>query len=314
MRSVILFRTHVWDDFTSRQFAKIPDIPGIDRVILANNTGGQCPPVEGLPFVTFEYADFAKLGLEIGTKNDATWYNADYPLYYYASLYPDYDYYILWEYDVVVRADLATIMQKVQEDGIELVAPVSNEPLSECIFLNTAKGVYDENCTEKMYFQFAIFSKKAVDFFLSRRLELSRKFRENEIKSWPHCELFIGSEVLSGNVTFDQLAHYGAADHFSYFPAILEDDIEKYPDQKFLHPVLDTERFVKSVIVYEGRPERYFNPASSFHKTLRRFPSSLYARPLYDAWKLRGRRVMNVCKEKIPAILRNATHAEHIHE
>lgn len=303
MRCVILFRTHTWDDFILRQYEKVRDSSPFDVVILANNTGGMCPPIDGLPFVTFEFSDFEKMGLASGIKGDGTWYNADYPLYYYAKKFPDYDYYIIWEYDVVVRPNIGALMEQVVQHGHDVVAQRVDDPFHDCDYIYSIDGVYSPSLVEKTYFPLAVFSKKAVDELFARRLRLSKRLHSGEIKFWPHAELFMGTELRASELSVAQFSSYGAAKFLSHYPPIFEEDLSWMSQEQFIHPVLDAKRYVESVIRYEGRPERYLNPSSAFHKTLRRFPFSLYRQSLFRAFQRRFIKVSGICKTKIISIL-----------
>ncbi|NHO33676.1 hypothetical protein [Acetobacter fallax] len=309
MRCVILFRTHVWDDFVFRQFIKARDSSPFEIVILANNTNGLCPPIDGLPFVTFQVSDFRKLGLASGIEGDSTWYNADYPLYYYTSLFPDYDYYILWEYDVVVQADLPALMLEVAQEKKDVIAKTVDDPFHDCDYLYSIEGVYLKEDVEKTYFPFSIFSRRAVAELFSRRLFLSDRLNFGDIKVWPHAELFMGTELRASDLSLAQLSRYGKADFFSHYPPLFEGDIDQMKEQQFLHPVLDVERYLASVIRYEGRPGRFFNPMSNFHKTLRRFPASLYGQRLYAALIARARKLSGLLEQKLRGNRPNPRHS-----
>ncbi|NHN86940.1 hypothetical protein GOB93_20510 [Acetobacter musti] len=306
MNCVILFRTHVWDDFVFRQYKMVKQNSPFEVIILANNTNGICPPINNLPFVTFCIADFEKMGLYIGDKSDCTWYNADYPLYYYFKLFNKYDYYIIWEYDVVVRANISVLMERVIKDFQDVVAFTVDDPFYDCDYIYSISGVYPKDTVEKTYFPFAVFSRRAVAELLSRRLYLSDQINSGKIKVWPHAELFMGTELKTSRLTVSQLTDYGAANFFSHYPPLFEGDIQTMVEEQFLHPVLDAKRYVNSIIRYEGRPGRYFNPTSLFHKTLRRFPFSLYKRDLYAALIKRATRVRKIANEKMNYILYNS--------
>ncbi|KXV61563.1 hypothetical protein AD948_01255 [Acetobacter senegalensis] len=299
MRCVILFRTHIWDDFTLRQYMRLPKSDSFDSVILANNTDGLCPPVEHLPFVIFTTDDLLKMGLESGPDKNMVWWNADYPLYYYSSLFPNYDYYILCEYDVFINCDLEKIIKSISREKKDIIALTSSSSLEGCIYLQSAEGVYPYENIRKTYFPFAIFSKRSIDFLYERRLVLSKHYREKKIYNWPHCELFVGTEIHASNLDVVQLTAYGKADYFSHYPPILEENIFYLREQNYIHPVLDSKRFLNSTIHYEGRPERFFNPFSTFHKTLRRYPFSFYADPLRKALLTRFYRISNSIKKSL---------------
>ncbi|MFT8674721.1 MAG: hypothetical protein ABF990_05485 [Acetobacter sp.] len=291
-RYAVLFRTHVWDDFVERQFARMRQtVRHGDVHILANNTSGSCPAVAGLPFMTFTEHDLEAMGLARGGKGEMLWNNVDYALYYFLQTHPDYDYYILFEYDVVANTDLDRMMIKVAHDSVDLVGTTKGPTLENWWFRTTCSDLYADKDIVKMLLPFGIFSNRAVRFLFERRLALSARFLEGTLTHWPHCEAFIPTELALAGFRLGELSSYATLARYSHEPAFLEDDVKNPDANELIHPVLDTHRYIASTIRYEGRPETYFIPGSSFRRKLARFPRSFYMPLLKNAI---GRRFVSV--------------------
>jgi hypothetical protein len=292
-RYAVLFRTHMWDPFIARQFARVQERVGAgDVYVVANNTSGSCNAIEGVRLVTFTEAQIEALGYARGiSANDMVWFNVDYALYYFARQQPDYDYYVLFEYDVLVNADLDRVLEMVAERGADFVGLSEGEPVSEWRYKSSCGGIYAEADVRKMLFPLGILSKRAVDYLSMRRLQLSERLRSGDIQTWPHCEAFIATELSLGGFCVDELSAYGSIDRFSFAPAYLEEDLGTLAGASFVHPLLDTNRYISSTIKYEWKPERFFLPRSVFRRRLSRFPWRSYMRPLIQALRLRLRQV-----------------------
>ncbi|MBO1325510.1 hypothetical protein K2X14_10770 [Acetobacter sp. TBRC 12305] len=287
-RYAVLFRTHVWDSFIERQFARLRQIVRHGDVhIVANNTAGTCPPVAGLPFMTFTESELEAMGLARGGEGEMLWNNVDYALYYFMKACPDYDYYILFEYDVMANIDLDAVMAKVLDDRADLVGTTKGPPLKNWWFRQTCADVYPEDDVVKMLLPLGIFSNRAVRFLFEKRLSMSARLPDGSARNWPHCEAFIPTELSLAGFKLAELSSYGAIERYSHEPAYLEDDVKTPAVDEFIHPVLDTSRYIASAIRYEGRPETYFIPGSPFRRKLARFPRGFYMPLLRDAFRRR---------------------------
>jgi hypothetical protein len=305
-RYAVLFRIHVWDAFVERQYHRLLEqCPGGDVFIVANNTSGNCNPVGGLPWVEFRESDLEAMGLARAGDGELLWFNIDYALYFFLKLKSDYDHYVLVEYDVMATSNIDRIVLQAQIRAADLVGVEHTQPVREWYYLKTCDGVYHRDDVRKMLFPFGIFSKRAIEYLFSRRLSLSQKLREGAIETWPHCEFFVTTELHLAQYNIDELKSYDVAHKIDYQPAYFEHDIEAMAETDLVHPVLDAERFVRSAIHYDKRPERYFLPSSEIHRKLVRFPVSMYAGPLSQALRKRIGQVPDRLSRKITSAVAN---------
>lgn len=310
-RYAVLFRTHVWDSFVERQFLRLRSMIGNgDLFIVANNTSGECHIPEDLPCVAFHESDFRRQGLEFGVGGNPMWYNVDYALYFFADKYDQYDYYILFEYDVRGNIDFDRLMNDIHRDGSDLVGLTSGGMFDKWHFYKSCMGLYKEMDLTKTFLQIGIFSRRNVGLLHRRRLALSEQFRAGTLKNWPHCEAFIPIETKLAGHRVTELSNYLNVRRYSHEPAYLEEDTENLEENEVVHPVLDRKRYILSTIRYEGRPEKFFLPGSSFGKRLRRLPVRDYFLPLIKALWCRSRTLVTGLLGKVSFLSLTKTREE----
>ncbi|MBV1832564.1 hypothetical protein [Novacetimonas pomaceti] len=299
-RYAVLFRTHTWDSFVERQFFRLQSlIDQGDLFVVVNNTSGKTRIPDTLRVVGFQESDFGKMGLADGGEGNLMWYNVDYALYFFMNIYDDYDYYVLFEYDVRGNVNFDELIKKVHDNRSDLVGVTASGAFNKWWFFQSCVGVYEEKELVKTFLQIGIFSRRAVSLLLRRRLEMSAQFRSGMLMNWPHCEAFIPIEIRKAGYRFSDLSSYVNVNRYSHEPAHLEEDTNFLEENEIIHPVLDTKRYILSTIRYEGRPEKFFIPSSSFGKKLRRFPVSSYGVPLFHALKKRAKLLFSLLGEKI---------------
>jgi hypothetical protein len=299
-RYAVLFRTHVWDKFIDRQYGRLCDqIGNGDVFVVANNTSGTCNPPDDLPLVSFCEGDIVDLGYAKGGSGEMLWYNVDYALYYFAKLKPDYDYYVLFEYDVVVTVPLDEVIAAVHASGIDLVGLSTSDPISEWWFRSSCLEVYKEEELRKMLLPLGIFSSNAVRHLSRRRLELSGDLRSGQLQTWPHCEAFIPTELARAGYVIEELSRFGPSEHLNHTPPLLEHDLGAMQGESFLHPVLDTPRYVANAIKYEYRPESFFLPSSILRQRLRRVAVGHYVGPLCNALRARAASLPHILARRL---------------
>lgn len=301
-RYAVLFRTHLWDAFVERQYRRlVAQVGQGDVFIVANNTSGTCNAIAGLPFVTFTERDIEALGYARAGAGELLWYNVDYALYYFVKHHADYDYYVIFEYDVVSNVPLDDLLAKAHARGVDLIGLTKGDPVSQWWFRSTCLEAYDEATIRKMLLPLAVYSKRAVAHLSRRRLDLADALRSGRITQWPHCEAFIVTELALGGFKIDELCDYGSTAKLSYEPAYLEQDLGNLGSDSFIHPVLDPIRYAANIIKYEWRPEKYFLPSSEFRRRLAPFPVRAYAKPLGRAIRGRIMKLPDILARKLRA-------------
>jgi hypothetical protein len=304
----VLFRTHGWDAFIARQYDRVQRrCRSGDLFVVANNTSGECGNLPVPNVLTFTESDITAMGYARAGVGQMLWYNVDYALYYFLAQYPGYDYYVLFEYDVVINTDLDALINAVSERKMDLVGLTKGEPVAEWWFLPSCLELYAKEDIRKMLLPLAVFSRTAIEHLADRKLALSKRFHAGEVKQWPHCEAFIVTELTQAGFAIDEFDRYGSTARLNYAPAYIEQDLVNFSDSSFIHPLLDPKRYVENVLKYEWRPERFFLISSSLRRQLTKAPPYEYIPALTIALGRRISKVLRRLTERVSWSFRKLT-------
>ena len=287
-RYAVMLRTHVWDDFVARQYDRLVAKTGDGQVfVLLDETNGRVE-VDRDNVVRYTQGDLLALGLAKAGPGNLLWYNGDYSLYVFLDRYPDFDYYIMVEYDVTVNVALDDVVAKARREGIGFIGLSKDvEPIPEWSFTETCLDAYSMEQVQKRLICLAVFSAAAARQLFDRRLELSRAHARGGMRRWPYCEAYIPTELGVSGFKMAELTEFGRADHYDWLPAIAENDINLLRDQAFVHPVLDSERYVAHTMKDTWPPESFFYPRSATRRRLTRVSPRFYGPVLARALRER---------------------------
>ncbi|MGY2051405.1 FAD-dependent oxidoreductase [Methylobacterium sp. JK268] len=290
-RYAVLFRTHLWDAFVERQFARLKERVGRgDLFVLLDETGG--PVATGQEaVVSHTNAGILDLGLAAAGEGNLLWYNGDYPLYAFLREHPGYDYYVMTEYDVCVNADLDDLVDRAARAGAGLVSLTKGEPVAEWAHAASCQESYPPDAVRKSLICFAMFSRAAVERLFEKRLALSQARARGEIARWPFCEGFIPTELAVSGFRQMELSELGSTAQYDWWPPVLEDDLPTLAAETFVHPVLDRARFVDSALRIWQVPD-LFDGRSALRQRLRKVPVSVYGPRLARVLRTRVERAL----------------------
>lgn len=278
-RYAVLFRTHLWDDFVARQYERLKSRTGRgDLYVLLDETNG---PVETgqAAVVGHTNASIEALGLAPAGGGNLLWYNGDYPLYFFYDRHPDYDYYVMVEYDVCINIDLDHLVDRCLREGAGLAALAKGEAVSDWAHAASCQEIYPPQAVAKRLICLATFSRDAVRHLFERRLALSAEIRAGAIQAWPFCEGYIPTELAVSGFKLLELSELGTTERYDWWPPVLEDDLPGLDGQTFIHPVLDRARYVDSALRIWRIPE-LFDARSGLRRRLSRVPLHVFAPPL----------------------------------
>ncbi len=71
--------------------------------------------------IRYEESDLVRIGFPHIAEGSLFWYNADYPLYYFRHLMPEYDVVVTVEYDAVPNVDLDDLVRRFRAENLDLV-------------------------------------------------------------------------------------------------------------------------------------------------------------------------------------------------
>lgn len=291
-RIAVLFRTHFWDDFAQRQFDRLLAVAGgSDVFVLVDETSGPVAvPHDRVIRVT--EARLLAMGLPRAGEGNMLWFNGDYPLYAVLQAEPGYDYYLQLEYDVVINRPIAELVERAVADGADYVGLTKGEPTAEWFWRDSCTQTYALADLRHQLICLSLFSARALRHLWERRIAHAGARAAGTLSTWPFCEGFIPTELALGGFVCRELSDYGETAAYDHWPPYLENDMPRLRDMPFVHPVLDQPRYIASLHKYRIGLTGYLNPASLFHRKLRRLPARDYLPVLARSFWQKARRTL----------------------
>jgi hypothetical protein len=281
MRYAVVFKTYAWDAFVHRQAARCQAAAGSgDFFISIDETNGQVGSVPFERVVRTSNAELIAAGFANRyEKGSLLWWNPDYVHYQFQELYPDYDYYVFIEYDVVVQASLEHLVAGMAADQVDLVDLPIRMPKDDWHWTLFHLQTYAYESLQGALICTTAFSRRALELLARRR----RQMAGENVSYWPTAEVFIPTEIARAGYHSKSLAAFGGVDRYDWFPPVLEDDLAQAGGGGFLHPVLDRGRFLTAMLKTTARFRSFLYPRSKLWKSLARFPSHEYLPRLHTA-------------------------------
>ncbi len=292
-RFAVIFRTHFWDDFAQRQFDRLLSQAGEGHVfVLVDETNGRVEGIKHDRVVRLTEQDVLDMGLPRAGMGNLLWFNGDYPLYYFLQQHGSYDYYLQLEYDVVLNTDVDRLVSRAAIDGADFVGLTKGEPVHEWAWLPTCQGVYDPEEIQYKLICLSLFSRRALQLLAARRLAMAEQLRQSAIETWPFCEGFIATEIGRNGFVSVELSHYVNTDAYDSWPPFVESDLPIMADSPVIHPVLDQERYISSLLKYKVGLIGYMDVNSLLHRKLRRLPVGTYVSALVQSFSRKAIRTL----------------------
>ena len=245
MRCLIVFRTHFWDTSIAvlAERAKA-SAPSAEFVVATDETGGPST-VEG--FQTLPHRDdFSAYSLPALPKGRVLWWNADYVLYAARKARPDFDYYVMLEYDVFVNCDLDKVLAQCAERGVDLVAQDIKRITSENPWFSSISE-FDLQPWWALI-PFLIVSARAIDVMLQTRQAIAAQLAAGEVSNWPYCETFIPTAILQhSEMIFAQLSDLVDTQLLRFRPYLSTLDPQLNRSQSMAHPVLGGANYIRAL-------------------------------------------------------------------
>jgi hypothetical protein len=271
MRVAVLFTTYSWDKFVERQYQRVlATAHGADVFVMVDETRKRLPTSAERVIRTSQKDLEVTLGLPLRFepglgKDEPLWWNLDYLTYRFFIENPDYDYCITLDYDACINIDLAHIVSEMKRHQIDLVAepPYINKEgwYWEKLHLDT----YSSDEIEGRLLCIMIMSHHAAEILFSRR----RAMADVATKFWPFCEVFVPVEMKRAGLKMEKLSMFGSVDRFGFRPPYWEGNYGELRNYSFVHPVLDSERFLNVVIPEHLRLSDIVRPRSEFGRQIR---------------------------------------------
>ncbi|MBS0641519.1 MAG: hypothetical protein JSS43_16760 [Proteobacteria bacterium] len=244
----VLFKCHDWRAFERRQLDRLAQrARSADIFVLADKTKPGVAAIDHPAERTFylDAGDARAIGLEHVHGAPVFWYSNDYPLHIFAQRYRHYQYYLMIEFDVVVNADLDSLIRNLQAKAIDFVGEPIRTPLAEWPWRDGCGGWYADADIRHWLTCISAFSNRAAHHLYRRRVAASARLRGGEVESLPMCEAVVPTELHLAGFHLVPLSQLGSAVHFSTAPYYPEERLAAFAQEDFVHPVLDEDRFLE---------------------------------------------------------------------
>jgi hypothetical protein len=245
----VLFKAFAMDDFVMRRLARVVAASsGGDVYLMMDETRGSAGFISFDRVIRYRESDLADLGFAAISEGSLFWYNADYPLYYFQHLHPDYDMIVMVEYDAVPNTDLDGVVRECREQHVDLVGhSIPAKTLETYWWTSTMLRYYAPADIRPYQICAAIFSARAIRHLAECRLRQGQGYDLPDAKAWPIGEAFIGTELARHGFKLRELSSFSPLTGYDWWPPIHELELADYAGQIFVHPVLSGRRYVNSL-------------------------------------------------------------------
>ena len=267
-RYTIVFTTYSWDHFVERQYRRVlSQCKTGDVYILADETRGALPIDAAFPKLSITEDIVADLSVSRQFNKALFWHNLDYLYMAFFAAHPEYEYYIFMDYDAVIREDVDRLIARIVQARADLVAEPVADDMAKWKYTRQHAKLYPPDRIAGCILPVVVLSHAAVAHLSRRRRELSALAAIRRDFFWPFCEAFVATELAVAGFKSVNLSSFGDTSHFAWWPAIFEDQLCAMPGEGFLHPVLDYERFVGSLLQHTPHRQLWRVPARIFNET-----------------------------------------------
>jgi hypothetical protein len=235
------------DSFVKRRLARVvAAAPSGDVYLMMDETNGGAGAIEFDRVIRYRETDLAALGFPRIARGSLFWYNADYPLYYFRHLQPDYDVVVAVEYDAVPNIDLDTLVEKFRGEELDFVGHAIQKSADTYWWTNTMLRFYTREQVRPYQICAAIFSARAIAHLAACRLRHGAA-GVSDADEWPIGETFVGTELAAAGFRLRDLSAFGRLTRYDWWPPVHERELPDCTGEVFVHPVLAGRRYVKSL-------------------------------------------------------------------
>lgn len=285
----VIFKTFAWDAFIQRQAERCAMAAGRGAFFISvDETNGAVGPVPFPEVLRIRSTEMPAMGLATRFERGSLfWWNADYAHYQFFQDHPDFDFYVFVEYDVSVHTPLEAIVDEAARRGIDFVGvPISRAEGNWC-WTAPHEQVYPSGEIHGALVCVCIFSRRALASLFSRRREMTG--RAEQLSYWPSAEAFLPTEVRRLGLTSASLEEFGDISRYDWSPPYLEADVYRSTPRGFVHPVCDSNRFLRRIRAERPDIWRLLDRSRHVSRSLLRYHPRVYAALLAQAALLGGR-------------------------
>jgi hypothetical protein len=247
-RYAVLFKAFTTDDFVKRRLEHVvASAPSGDVYLMIDETHKPGGRVDFDRVIRYQEADLVRLGFPHICEGSLFWYNADYPLYYFRHLRPEYDVIVSVEYDAVPNVDLDEVVDRFRAENLDLVGrTIANKTTDTYWWTNTMLHFYSLDQVRPYQICATIMSARAIDHLGATRKRHGAS-GVTDVQKWPIGETFVGTELAAAGFRMADLSDFGKLTRYDWWPPIHERELKRCADEVFVHPVLSGRLYVKSL-------------------------------------------------------------------
>lgn len=221
--------------------------PSGDVYLMIDETNQPGGPIDFERVIRYREADLVRIGFPHIAEGSLFWYNADYPLYYFRHLHPEYDTIVTVEYDAVPTVGIDDLVERFCAEGLDLVGrTIINKTPHTYWWTNTMLHFYSMDQVRPYQICATITSARAVDHLGATRKRHAAT-GVTDPRRWPIGETFVGTELFAAGFKTRELADFGKLTRYDWWPPIHERELKRCADEVFVHPVLSGRRYLKSL-------------------------------------------------------------------
>lgn len=247
-RYAVLFKAFTTDDFVKRRLAHVvAAAPSGDVYLMMDETDQPGGDIDFDRTIRYQEADLVRIGFPHISQGALFWYNADYPLYYFRHLRPEYDTIVTVEYDAVPNVDIDDLVRRFRGEHLDLVGRtiISKTPHTYW-WTSTMLAFYSLDQVRPYQICATIMSARAIDHLAATRKRHGAS-GITDPHNWPIGETFVGTELAVAGFRMGELSDFGKLTRFDWWPPIHERELPHCIGEVFVHPVLSGRRYVKSL-------------------------------------------------------------------
>jgi len=243
----LVFKAFFYDDFVRRRLDQvIRAAPSADVFLLIDETAGPAGPIDYDRVIRITEAAVTAQGFPDISERSLFWYNADYPMYYFQSLHPGYEHYVIVEYDAVPNRRIDALVEACAAQSIDLLGQPIAMPVDRYFWTGRMTRFYPREAIRPFLVCAAVLSRRAIEHLAARRIEQGRNYDLADAAQWPIGECFIATELGQAGFSIRSLSSFGHLTKFDWWPPYHESELPDLPDELFIHPVLIGQRYWRS--------------------------------------------------------------------
>lgn len=220
--------------------------PSGDVYLMIDETNRAAGPIDFERVIRYRESDLVRLGFPKIAQGSLFWYNADYPLYYFQHLHPDYDVVVTVEYDAVPIANVDDLVREFRADQLDFVGHTIPKPVDDYWWTSTMLRFYERSQIRPYQMCASLCSDRAIRHLAACRMRHGATGVADP-KEWPIGESFVGTELALAGFRLGELSAYGKLTRYDWWPPIHERELPYCAGEIFVHPVLNGRRYVKSL-------------------------------------------------------------------